>query len=193
MSEVFEKLSKAVVGIAGAGGLGSNAAAALVRSGVGKLIIADFDVVSEDNLNRQFYFFDQVGRVKVEALVENLRRINAGVEVEAINVRLDHENIEEIFSEADIIAECFDDAGQKQMLVETVLGRMSGKYVVCASGLAGYGRSNEIVTRRLSKRLIVVGDGYSGIDTEEVLTAGRVGIAACHQANAIVELIVDEM
>ncbi|MBL7106792.1 MAG: sulfur carrier protein ThiS adenylyltransferase ThiF [Phycisphaerae bacterium] len=193
MNKVYEKLSKTVVGIAGTGGLGSNVAAALVRNGIGKLIIVDFDVVSEDNLNRQFYFFDQVGRVKVEALTENLERINVGVNIEAINIRLDRENIEGIFSEADIIAECFDDAEQKQILVETVLSRMGDKYVVSASGLAGYGRGNEIVTKRISERLIVVGDGYSGIDTEKVLTAGRVGIAACHQANAIVELIVDEM
>ena len=63
------------IGIAGAGGLGSNVAVNLVRTGVKKLKIVDFDVVDESNLNRQFYFMDQVGRPKVEALRENLLRI----------------------------------------------------------------------------------------------------------------------
>ena len=50
------------VGIAGAGGLGSNCAMHLVRSGVKHITIADFDVVNESNLNRQFFFHDQIGQ-----------------------------------------------------------------------------------------------------------------------------------
>ena len=57
-------------------GLGSNCAVALARIGIGRLIIADFDVVTESNLNRQYYFCDQVGMKKVEALKDNLIRIN---------------------------------------------------------------------------------------------------------------------
>ena len=53
------------VGIAGAGGLGSNCAAHLVRAGMKKLVIADFDVVNESNLNRQFFFRNQLGQKKV--------------------------------------------------------------------------------------------------------------------------------
>jgi len=63
--------------------------------------------------------------------------------------------------------------------------------VVSASGLAGYGNSNAIQTKRVSKRFILVGDGKSGIDSVKILTAARVGIAACHQANAIIEVLVD--
>ncbi len=57
-----------MVGIAGAGGLGSNCAAHLVRVGFRKLKLVDFDVVETGNLDRQFYFADQVGMYKVEAL-----------------------------------------------------------------------------------------------------------------------------
>ena len=77
-------LENAKVGIAGAGGLGSNCAMHLVRAGVKKLVIADFDVVSESNLNRQFFFRDQLGRKKVDALAENLRRIEPGLELDII-------------------------------------------------------------------------------------------------------------
>ena len=73
---VHALLKQACVGIAGVGGLGSAVAVSLARIGVGKLIIADFDVVEPSNLNRQQYFVDQLGYFKVDALTENLRRIN---------------------------------------------------------------------------------------------------------------------
>jgi len=188
-----EKLKNAVVGIAGLGGLGSNVAIALARTGVGKLIIADFDKVEAGNLNRQQYFVDQIGKSKVECMIENLRRINPDVKVEGHQVKLAGENIPEIFSEAQVIAECFDKADAKQMIVETVLGKMEKAIIVSVSGLAGYGRSNAIQTRRISDRLILVGDNESGIDSVKILTAARVGIAANHQANAIVEIIADSV
>jgi sulfur carrier protein ThiS adenylyltransferase len=52
---------KFTVGIAGCGGLGSNCAVALARSGVGRLVLADFDCVERSNLNRQYFFLSQVG------------------------------------------------------------------------------------------------------------------------------------
>jgi len=72
----YEKLSKATVGIAGAGGLGSNVAHLLARVGVGRLIIDDPDRIELSNLGRQLYFIDQVGKPKVLALKESLRNIN---------------------------------------------------------------------------------------------------------------------
>lgn len=192
MSSMTEKLKRATVGIAGLGGLGSNVAIALARTDIGKLIIADFDDVEQSNLNRQQYFFDQVGKAKVDCMIENLRRINPDTKVEGHKVRLDAENVPEVFAEADVIAECFDSAEAKQMIVEAVLSK-TDKPIVSASGLAGYGNSNAIHTRRISSRLILVGDGESGIDSVRLLTAARVGIAAMHQANAIIELIVDEI
>jgi len=190
MTSIDEKLKNAVVGIAGLGGLGSNVAVALARTGVGRLIIADFDKVEKDNLSRQQYFTDQLGKNKTDAMMENLRRINPDVKVEAHHLRLTAENMPKIFADADVIAECFDKAEEKQMLVQTVLSKMDIS-VVTVSGLAGYGNSNAIQTRRISDRLILVGDCNSGIDSVKILTAARVGIAASHQANAIVEIIVE--
>ncbi len=193
MADVREKLKNAVVGIAGLGGLGSNVAAALARFGPGRLIIADFDTVEEANLDRQQYFFDQIGVGKVDATVANLRRIRPDINVTAHELKLSPQNIPEIFADAQIIAECFDHSDQKQMLVETVLTKMKWTIVVSVSGIAGYGRSNDIKTRRISKRHVLVGDDVSQAETGVVLTAARVGIAACHQANAIIELIIDEV
>ena len=193
MTPVFFEIKNSIVGIAGMGGLGSNVAVALTRLGLGKLIIADFDLVENSNLNRQQYYLDQVGQPKVDASTDNLKRINPHIDIQAHRIRLTAANIPEIFAKADVIAECFDRSEQKQMLVETVLTKMENTVVVSVSGLAGYGKSNDIVTRRLSKRHILVGDGVSGARPGVPLTAPRVGIAAHHQANAIVEIMVDEL
>ncbi len=188
-----EKLKEGTVGIGGLGGLGSTVAVALARAGIGRLIIADFDAVETGNLTRQQYFTDQIGKSKVDAMIENLRRINPDVEVKGHREKLNTNNVPTIFAEADVIAECFDEAEEKQMIVEAVLSKMDKPIIVSVSGLAGYGNSNAIRTRRISARLILVGDCESRIDSGRPLTAVRVGIAACHQANAIVEVIVDEI
>ncbi len=193
MPPVFYELKNAIIGIAGLGGLGSNVAVALARLGAGKLIIADFDIVEEGNLTRQQYFLDQVGRPKVTATAENLGRINPNTQIETHRATLTPENIPEIFAEADVIAECFDAPDQKQMLVETVLTQMQKPVIVSVSGLAGYGNSNAIKTRRISKRLTLVGDGIAAARPGIRLTASRVGIAAYHQANAIAELVINEV
>ncbi|MHC4927829.1 MAG: sulfur carrier protein ThiS adenylyltransferase ThiF [Planctomycetota bacterium] len=193
MTPTFLELKNAVVGIAGLGGLGSNVAVALTRLKVGKLILVDFDVVDESNLNRQNYFHDQIGVHKVDASLENLRRINPDANLEGHKMRLTPEKIVDVFKDAHVIAECFDRADQKQMIVETVLTKMPDVPVVTVSGLAGYGRSNEIVTRRVSDRLTLVGDTVSGIGPGIPLTAPRVGIAAYHQANAVVEILMNEL
>lgn len=191
MTTVFFELKNSQIGIAGLGGLGSNVAVALVRTGAGRLILADFDVVEEPNLNRQQYFLDQVGCHKVDALTANLLRIRPDSDLVGRKVRLTPDNIPVIFAGCHVVAECFDRSDQKQMLVETVLSRMPDTAVVSVSGLAGYGRSNDIVTRRIHRRHVLVGDGTSGIAPGVPLTASRVGIAAHHQANAILELLLD--
>ncbi|MHC4618153.1 MAG: sulfur carrier protein ThiS adenylyltransferase ThiF [Planctomycetota bacterium] len=193
MTAISKKLKQATVGIAGLGGLGSTVAVALARAGIGRLIIADFDSIELGNLTRQQYFTDQIGQSKVDCTIENLRRINPDVKVTGHREKLNAENAPVIFAGADVIAECFDKAQEKQMLVETVLTKMQKTIVVSVSGLAGYGKSNAIRTRRISPRHILVGDGRTGIDSEPILLAPRVGVAACHQANAIVEVIIDEI
>jgi sulfur carrier protein ThiS adenylyltransferase len=191
--QTFFEFKNAVVAIAGLGGLGSNVAVALARLRIGKLILVDYDSVDISNLNRQHYFIDQVGMHKVDATIMNLSRINADIVLEGHKVRLDSRKIVDLFKTAHVIAECFDRADQKQMIVETVLSKMTNSHIVSVSGLAGYGSGNAIQTRRLSERLVVVGDLESGIGPGVPLTAPRVGIAAYHQANAIAELLINEL
>jgi len=189
---VHQRLKRAGVGIAGAGGLGSSIAVALARCGVGRLIVADFDVVEPSNLNRQQYFVDQIGLPKVEALRSNLARINPYVQVTACNTRLTPDNIPQIFTGVDVMVEAFDRPDQKAMLTETVLGRIPDIPLVAASGMAGYGPANTVATRRVGIRLYLVGDGATAAGPGQGLMAPRVGIAAHHQANAVLRLLLGE-
>ena len=189
---VHARLKAATVGIAGAGGLGSAVAVALARVGVGRLVIADFDVVEPSNLNRQQYFIDQIGLPKVAALAANLQRINPYVTVESHPTLLDPSNIPPIFSGCSIVVEAFDRADMKAMLVDTVLGQMPGATVVAASGLAGYGPNNAITTRKIAARLYLSGDGTSEAQPGSGLMAPRVAIAAGHQANQVIRIILGE-
>lgn len=189
---VHARLKQAVVGIAGVGGLGSAIVVALARVGVGRLIIADFDVVEPSNLNRQQYFIDQIGEYKVDALACNLRRINPYVTVETHRVLLTPENIPAIFADCSIVVEAFDRADMKAMLVNRVLEVMPQSRVIAASGLAGYGPNDSITTLKVSSRLYVVGDTVSEARPGNGLMAPRVGIAAHHQANQVIRIILGE-
>lgn len=183
-----ETLGRAVIGIAGAGGLGSNCAMHLVRCGVGKLVIADFDRVSGGNLNRQFFFADQVGRPKVEALGENLRRIVPGVELSLHDLAVDGGNAADLFGNCGIVVEAFDSGAAKQMLIRAMLA--AGKTVVAASGLAGWGRSNELKLRRIGGgKLYLIGDAESDVAHSPPFSP-RVGIAAAMQANTVIALLL---
>lgn len=189
---VHARLKQACVGIAGAGGLGSSVAVALARIGVGRLIIADFDVVEPSNLNRQQYFIDQIGCLKVEALADNLARINPYISVETHPLLLTPSNIPDLFAPCQVVVEAFDRADMKAMLVDTVLTALPVATVVAASGVAGYGPNDTISTRKVSRRLYLVGDGISEAKPGSGLMAPRVGVAAHHQANQAVRIILGE-
>jgi sulfur carrier protein ThiS adenylyltransferase len=189
---VHARIKRATVGIAGCGGLGSAVAVALARLGVGHLILADFDVVEPSNLNRQQYFVDQIGLPKVLALRDNLARINPYVKITAHNERLTPVNIPDRFGAVDVMVEAFDAADQKALLAQTFLSQVPGKPLVMGSGMAGFGPANTVVTRRAGRHLYLVGDGETAARPGEGLMAPRVGIAAHHQANAVLRLLLGE-
>ena len=175
------------VGIAGAGGLGSNCAMHLVRSGVKHLTIVDFDVVNESNLNRQFFFHDQIGQKKVEAIKANLLRIEPDADIRAVDIRLDASSAREVFADCGIVVEAFDAVDAKVMLVSAFAS--SGKKLVTASGLAGWGRSNAMRVRKMGN-IVAIGDGETSVGDGAAPVSPRVGIAAAMEANAVVSLLL---
>ena len=184
-------LKKAKIGISGAGGLGSNVAVALARSGVGKLVIADFDRVEPHNLNRQQYFVDQIGEFKVFALKENLERINPFSEYEVHNIFLNAGNIPYIYGDVDIMVEAFDSVESKLELLESWVENFPGKPVVMGSGMGGYGNNNKLCTRRLFENVYVCGDGKTDVAINPPI-APRVAIVAAMQANLVLELLLSD-
>lgn len=188
--EIKEHLGKFRVGIAGAGGLGSNCAAALARSGIGTIVVCDFDIVEEANLNRQYYFRDQVGMYKTKALRDNIYRIDPRVVVLNHEVQLTPENIPLIFSGCDVIVEAFDQAGMKEMLIETVQKYLPGIPLIVGSGMAGWGKNEIIKCRKVDESLYVCGDESSEISDELPPFAPRVGIVAHMQANLAMDILM---
>ena len=175
------------VGIAGAGGLGSNCAMHLVRSGVKHITIADFDVVNESNRNRQFFFRDQIGQKKVEAIKANLLRIEPDADIRAVDIRLDASSAREVFADCGIVVEAFDAVDAKVMLVSAFAS--SGKKLVTASGLAGWGRSNAMRVRKMGS-IVAIGDGETSVGDGAAPVSPRVGIAAAMEANAVVAMLL---
>ena len=189
-SEIKDHLSRFRVGIAGAGGLGSNCAVALARCGIGTLVISDFDIIEPANLNRQYYFVNQVGMFKTVALKENIARINPDTTVIAHTEKLNESNIPEIFDGCDVVVEAFDRDEMKEMLAGTIQTRMAGIPLIIGSGLAGWGKNDSIRVRKIDDTLYVCGDESTTTDADGPAMAPRVGIVANMQANTVIEILM---
>lgn len=191
ISEIKKHLRRFRVGIAGAGGLGSNCAVALARCGIGTLVISDFDLVEESNLSRQYYFTNQIGMEKTKALKETLTKVNPEVEVIIYRNLLNNENIPEIYSGCNVIVEAFDSARLKEMLIETIQTRMPGVPLIVGSGVAGWGNSQQIRCRKVDEFLYVCGDESTEVSDELPPLAPRIGIVAHMQANLVIEILMN--
>ena len=186
---ILPAIRNSVIGIAGAGGLGSNIAFSLARTGIGKLVIADFDRIEITNLNRQQYFIDQIGKPKVEALKENLERINTFSTYEIHFEKITPQNVIEIYEEVDILVEAFDKAEMKQMLIENWVTPFPNKPIIIGSGLAGFGHNEMLHTRKIDN-LYICGDEITDIEEGISPMAARVGIVANMQANLVLEVLL---
>lgn len=190
--DLQNKISAARVAVCGLGGLGSNIAIALARSGVGHLHLIDFDRVDLTNLNRQQYAVGQLGQYKTDALRETLALISPYCDVTCDTIKVTEETLPDLLRNEDYICEAFDRAEAKAMLVSGVLEHFPEKYLVAASGLAGLGSANTIQTRRVSQRFYLCGDGTSDSSVGLGLVASRVLVCAAHEANMILRLIAGE-
>ncbi|MTI81594.1 MAG: sulfur carrier protein ThiS adenylyltransferase ThiF [Firmicutes bacterium] len=187
--ERLHQIESVKVGIAGAGGLGSNIAQCLVRSGFTQMVLVDFDKVDYTNLNRQFYFLKQVGEPKVEALKKNLQQINPDVSISAVKEKLDESNIKEVFADCQVVVEAFDNARCKRILVESFVN--SKKLIVSASGIAGWGNSDVIKVRRIKENFYIVGDMVSEVAENCPPVSPRVNVVAAKQADVVLNWVLN--
>ena len=188
--EIKAKLQAARVAVAGLGGLGSNIAVMLARSGIGHLKLVDFDKVDVTNLNRQMYGIPHLGRFKTDAIRDILADINPYLDIETVCETVTPQNAAAIFGEWPIVCEAFDRPENKAMLVRTLLAECPKTIVVSGVGMAGYGDANDIRTTHPMRRLYVCGDGQTEAGGMTGLMAPRVAVCAGHQANQVIQLIL---
>ena len=187
-----QKFANATVAVCGLGGLGSNISISLARAGIGRLILIDFDRVDITNLHRQQYKAAQIGRLKTEALAENLREIAPYIKIDPITAKITDENLVRLLHDADIICEAFDNPVAKAMLCNGVLENLPDKFLIAASGMAGMGTPNSIKTRKITGHFYLCGDGTSDVADNIGRAAPRVMLCAAHQAQTVLRIIAGE-
>lgn len=117
-----EKLKKARVFIAGAGGLGSPTAIYLAAAGIGTIRMADHDTVELSNLNRQVLHWDEnIGGRKAESAVAKLQKLNPDVRIEAIAETLTEANASQLVADSDLIVDAMDNLPTRYLLNKTAI------------------------------------------------------------------------
>jgi len=117
-----EKLKKARIFIAGAGGLGSLTSTYLAVAGVGVIRIVDHDRVELSNLNRQVLHWDKdIGRSKVDSAAEKLKKLNQRVEIEAIAKMITEANVSQLVADFDLVVDAMDNLPTRCLLNKAVL------------------------------------------------------------------------
>ena len=187
-NEELSRLAAPRIGFAGCGGIGSNAALMLARSGVRRFLLVDHDTVDASNLNRQQFMPRDVGRPKAEALRDRLLELDPELDVDARVKKLTEQNADRYVPLADIWVEAFDAPECKRFLVERVM--MAGKRVVSASGLGGWG--GPPMRRRELGLLTLVGDFTTDV-ADHAPFAPRVTEAAALMADTVFGWILGKM
>ncbi len=172
------------IGIAGVGGIGSNVAVHLVRAGCTSLKIVDFDRVDVSNLNRQFYFRDQVGGYKVDMLRDNLLRIVPDSAIETAKLRLTPADMLDTFRDCRMVVEGFDDQRSKKQLVETFVD--CDIPIVSASGIAG--REIEAIRVHRLGHCTIVGDFQADFHLDS-LYGPKIAVIAAMMADIVLKTI----
>ena len=184
----LEKIRAARIGIGGAGGLGSNVAIALIRTGFRHLEILDKDIVEASNLNRQDYILSDIGKPKVERLKARLLSINPDA-----NITIHHEewtpaNAENFFKDAGIIFEAFDKAAVKSLFVECYAARPA--CIISGNGMAGMNTTTSATKVRQTGNIFIVGDGTTSIEDGHPPLAPRVIQCAAKMAEIALNVIL---
>ena len=183
-------LRAAHVGVIGAGGLGSNVAMMLVRSGLRQLTIADPDRVDASNLNRQAYFPEDVGKPKIQALARHLAALEPAIRLVTHETAITRANARSLFAACPLIVEAVDLAETKVMLYE--LFAPEKDLYVTASGMGGCGKDKDtvMVCRRPRPNVAAVGDFNTAVGFGAPPLAPRVMQAAAMQADAVLDYIL---
>ena len=182
-----EKLKRASVFIAGAGGLGSPAAIYLTAAGIGRIRLVDHDRVDRSNLNRQVLHWDNdIGRSKVESATEKLKRLNPEVEIEAIKETITEANLAELLTGFDLIVDAMDNLPTRYLLNKAALDNNIPFFHGAIYGFEG--RAMTIIPHKTACLRCV----YRGVIPEEKFPVIGVtpAVIGCIQATEVIKYIV---
>ncbi|MFT5170171.1 MAG: sulfur carrier protein ThiS adenylyltransferase, partial [Candidatus Omnitrophota bacterium] len=143
------------VGIGGAGGLGSNVAMILVRSGFKNIEVLDLDVIDASNLNRQQFFTSEIGQEKSKTLAIRLKQINPDLNITAHTTTWTKDTADKFFNDCDYYVEAFDKADAKFNFVEYY--QRNNKPIVSGSGMAGLKTKNPMTLKKIGN-IYMIGD-----------------------------------
>lgn len=131
-----DKIREAFVVVVGVGGVGSHTINCLVRNGIKKLRIIDFDLISTSSLNRMCFSFEEdVGEAKVDVVKKYLLKLNPVIDVETFKIKLDDDNMDELLKDKpDYLIDCIDDQDTKTTQLQYCY---NNKIKVISSGGAG--------------------------------------------------------
>jgi len=160
------------VGIVGAGGIGSNVAWMLIRSQrIKNIIIADFDEIEYSNLNRQWYFHNDIGSIKAHNCKRKLENIYQDISIKALHKRITRENFKDLFHPCDLVVDATDHIETKKMLLE-----QNEKIILSCNGIAGESMEN-IKVRKCGKHYLI-GDQTSSCHKDVLYTPKIISVAS---------------
>ncbi len=175
------------IGIGGAGGLGSNIAMILTRSGFKHFEIIDFDVIDASNLNRQQYFLHEIGLAKVLVTQKRLLDINPDVQIQAHQLKWTPQIGGQFFKNCDFIIEAFDNKEWKHKFVDFYCDKT--RCLVSGVGMAGL-LEKKPMTIKKAGNIYFVGDGTTDAALGNPPMAPRVVACAGMMAEIILDLTV---
>jgi tRNA A37 threonylcarbamoyladenosine dehydratase len=130
------RFGSARIGVVGLGGVGTWAAEALARSGVGNLTLIDLDHISESNTNRQIHALDpEFGKAKVQAMAQRIQAIHPGANVRALEEFVTQDNVVRLLYGLDLVIDCIDQVNAKAALIAHA--RNIGIAIVTCGGAGG--------------------------------------------------------
>ena len=152
--EAMEKLNKASVAVFGIGGVGSYAAEALARSGIGRLMLVDDDTVAESNINRQLIALTStVGKQKALVMRDRALDINPDIRVDTRPVRFDESTMDQFdFTGYDYIIDAIDSVTSKILLIERA--KDAGVPIICSMGTGNKLHSDSFCIDDISKTTV---------------------------------------
>jgi len=134
--ELRERFLNASVVVAGLGGVGSWAAEALARTGIGHLVLIDFDHIAESNTNRQLHALEgQYGKAKVEAMTQRILQINPEIHLTAYDDFLEPENLDQFIPTGAYVLDATDSVQTKIAL--SVWARKNNRFLVMCGAAGG--------------------------------------------------------